>query len=165
MKDLKVKDIMKTDVAFCTTTDSLMRAADLMRRRDCGIVPIVDENKKLVGALTDRDLCLIVVARNRKASDVKAGEFVKEKTITCAAEDKVEGVLKKMRRHQLKRFIVVGEEKELVGIFSITDVLSSVGKNKTLKKKTYATLKAIFKPRPIVLREITEKEAETNGNL
>ena len=159
---MKVKDVMKTGAAFCTTADNLMRVADTMRRRDCGIVPIVDENKKVVGALTDRDLCLIVAARNRKASDVTAGEFVKEKIVTCAANDKVEDALRKMRRHQIKRLIVVGEEKELAGIFSITDVLRAVEKNKSLKKKTYATLKAIFKPRPIVLREMPEKENQPN---
>ncbi len=166
MKDLKVRDIMKIDAAFCQTTDNLMRVADTMRQRDCGIVPIVDENKKLVGVLTDRDLCLVVVARNRKASDIEALEIIKGKVVACAAEDKLEDALRKMRRHQIKRLVVVGEENELIGIFSITDVLPFVRKNKSLKKKIYATLKAIFKPRPIVLREISEREnSDADENL
>ena len=156
MKEMKVKDVMKTDVGFCSTEDNLMKAAEVMRARDCGIVPIVDENKKVVGMLTDRDLCLVVVARNRKASDVKTGELLDGKIIVCAAEDKLEDVLRKMRKYQIKRLAVAGRDGRLVGILSVNDILLAVRKDKDLKKKVYAALRAIVKPRPIVLREVSD---------
>jgi len=156
---MKVKDVMKTNVSFCSTEDSLMKAAEVMRHRDCGVVPIVDEDKKVVGMLTDRDLCLAVVARNRKASDVKTEELLRGKAIVCAAEDKLEDALRKMRKYQVKRLAAIGADGEVVGILSVTDVLQlAVRKDKKLKKKVYATLKAIFKPRPIVLREVSVSE-------
>ncbi|CAN5620746.1 MAG: CBS domain-containing protein [Acidobacteria bacterium] len=156
---MKVKDVMKTNVSFCSTEDSLMKAAEVMRHRDCGVVPIVDEDKKVVGMLTDRDLCLAVVARNRKASDVKTEELLRGKAIVCAAEDKLEDALRKMRKYQVKRLAAIGAGSELVGILSVTDVLQlAIRKDKKLKKKVYATLKAIFKPRPIVLREVSVSE-------
>ncbi|MBA4123483.1 MAG: CBS domain-containing protein [Acidobacteria bacterium] len=156
---MKVKDVMKTNVSFCSTEDSLMKAAEVMRHRDCGVVPIVDEDKKVVGMLTDRDLCLAVVARNRKASDVKTEELLRGKAIVCAADDKVEDALRKMRKYQVKRLAAIGADGEVVGILSVTDVLQlAVRKDKKLKKKVYATLKAIFKPRPIVLREVSVSE-------
>jgi len=65
---MKVKDVMKTNVSFCSTEDSLMKAAEVMRHRDCGVVPIVDEDKKVIGMLTDRDLCL---ARRPKSESVR----------------------------------------------------------------------------------------------
>lgn len=151
---MKVKDVMKTDVGFCSAEDSLMKAADVMRIRDCGAVPIVDENKKVIGILTDRDLCFAVVARNRKASDVKTGELLNGKLVVCAAEDKLEDVLRKMRKYRIKRLVAVGSEGELIGILSLSDVLLAVGKDKDLKKKVFSTLKSIYKPQPIVLREI-----------
>ncbi len=133
---MKVKDVMKTDVGFCSTEDSLMRAAEVMRHRDCGVVPIVDTNEKLVGMLTDRDLCLAVVARNRKASDVKTEELLRGKAIVCAADDKVEDALRKMRKYQVKRLAAIGADGEVVGILSVTDVLQlAVRKDKKLKKK------------------------------
>jgi CBS domain-containing protein len=158
MKKMKVKDVMKTDVGFCSAEDSLMKAADVMRGRDCGAIPIVDENKRVVGILTDRDLCLAVVARNRKASDVKTGELINGKLVVCAAEDKLEDALRKMRKYQIKRLVAVNNDGELVGILSLGDVLLSIGKDKDLKKEVYSTLKAIYKPKPILLREIDEKE-------
>jgi CBS domain-containing protein len=47
--------------------------------------------------LTDRDICLAVAARNRKASDVKTGELINGKAIVCSPDDKLEDALKKMR--------------------------------------------------------------------
>ena len=151
---MKVNDVMKTEVGFCSPEDSLMKAADIMRSRDCGAVPIVDENKRAIGILTDRDLCLAVVARNRKASDVKTVELINGKLIVCAAEDKLGDALRKMRKYRIKHLVAVGSEGELIGILPLSDVLLSVGKDKDLKKTFYSTLKAIYKPQPIVLREI-----------
>lgn len=157
---MRVKDIMKTDVAFCRTTDNLMRVASLMRQRDCGIVPIVDEKSKVVGVLTDRDLCLAVVARNRKASDVKAADLIGTAAIVCRSEDKIETVLKLMKKNQIKRLAVTNESGELAGIVSISDLLLGVRKSKNLKKKIYSTLKAVAKPRPIVLREVAANDED-----
>ncbi|MCY7344791.1 MAG: CBS domain-containing protein [Pyrinomonadaceae bacterium] len=151
---MKVKDAMKTDVAFCLTDDSLMKAADTMRMRDCGVVPIVDDARKAVGMLTDRDICLAIAARNRKASDVKTSELIKGKIIACFADDDLESALRKMRKYRVKRLAVVDTDNVLVGICSIADALLAVGKDKKLKKKIYTTIKSIVQPSPIVLREI-----------
>jgi len=155
---MKVKDVMKTDVGFCSTEDSLMKTAEMMLRRDCGVVPVVDENKQVVGMLTDRDLCLAIVARNRKSSDIKAKDLIKGEAIICAADDKIELVLRKLRVNQIKHLAVVGADGELVSILSVNDILLGVRKDKNLKKKIYSTLKAIAKPRPIVLREVNKSE-------
>ena len=162
---MRVKDVMKSDVGFCLAADNLMRVAETMLRRDCGIVPVVDEDKRVVGVLTDRDLCLAIVARNRKASDVKAGDLIKGEAIVCAADDKLEAVLRKLRKNQIKRLAVVGDGGELVGILSVSDILLGVRKDKKLKKKCYVTMKSLAKPRPIVLREIKKEATNEPDNV
>jgi CBS-domain-containing membrane protein len=163
---MKVKDVMKIDVGVCSAEDSLMKAAETMLRRDCGCVPIVDEERRVVGILTDRDLCLAIVARNRKASDVKTKDLIRTEVVSCAADDNIETALKKLRRNQIKRLPVIGENQELVGIVSISDFLLGVQKDKKLKKRIYATIKAAAKPRPIVLREVSaDKEKEKTENV
>lgn len=153
---------MKTHVGFCSAADNLMKAAEIMRRRECGAVPIVDERNRVVGMLTDRDVCLAVAARNRKASDVKCSELINgcKTVVFCAAEDKLEDALRKMRKHQIDRLAAIGAGGELVGILSIGDVLPAARRDKKLKKKIYATLEKISKPRPIVLREKESEEAK-----
>ena len=156
---MKVKDAMKIDVGACSTEDNLMKAAELMRVRDCGSIPLLDAEKKVVGMLTDRDICLAIASRNRKASDVKASDLPNNKAITCLAEDDLESALRKMRKHQIRRLAVVDKSHQLVGMLAISDVLLAVNKNKSLKKKIYSTLKAISQPKPIVLREINAPDS------
>lgn len=160
---MKVKDAMKTDVAFCSTDDSLMKVADTMRIRDCGVVPIVDDAQKVVGMLTDRDICLAIAARNRKASDVKASELIKGVIISCLADDDLENALRKMRKYRIKRLAVVDRNDVLSGILSIADALLAVRKDKKLKKKIYSTIKSIVKPSPIILREIGDRVPDTDA--
>ncbi|MGI8641801.1 MAG: CBS domain-containing protein [Pyrinomonadaceae bacterium] len=147
---------MMTDVGFCILEDNLIKAAEIMRQKDCGVVPVVNAKSKVVGIITDRDICIAVAARNKKVSQVKVKELTGGKIIGCAANDKIEDALKKMRKNQLKRLPVTDKSGKLVGILSLTDILISVRKDKKLKKKVYSTLKAIFQSHPIVLQEVDD---------
>ena len=111
--------------------------------------------------LTDRDVCLAIAGRNRKASDVKAEDLGKRKVISCYAEDDLEAALRKMRKYQIKRLAVVEKSGELAGILSIADFVLSAGKDKKLKKKIYAAIKKIAEPKPIVLREFAKHQTAT----
>lgn len=156
---MKVKKIMTTDVGFCALDDSLLKAVEIMRQKNCGVVPAVDTENRLAGIITDRDICLAAAdAPNRKISAIKAEEIIGGEVISCEPEDKIEAALKKMRKHQIKRLAVVDKDNQIVGILSITDVLRSAGKDKALKKLLFRTLSSIFEPRPIVLEEITAAE-------
>ena len=104
--------------------------------------------------LTDRDICFAAASAKGDISQMKIGEMLGAKIISCTSNDKVEDALKKMRKHQLKRLPVTAKNGEIVGILSTSDILLSARKNKKLKKKIYSTLEAIFQPRPIVLEEV-----------
>ncbi len=146
---------MTTDIGFCNLEDSLTKAAEIMWQKDCGVVPLVDEENKAVGMITDRDICIAAATRNRKTSDIKAKEMINGEVFSCAATDDLETALKKMKKNQLKRLPITDENGELVGILSITDILLCKQKDKKLKKKIYSTLKAIGTTHPIVLKEIS----------
>ncbi len=151
---MKVEKIMTLDIGCCRPNDYLVQAVEIMRQKDCGVVPVIDEDNKIVGMITDRDICFAALTNNKKISQIAVSELSGAKIITCAAHDKVEDVLKKMRKHQLKRLPVIGKNGELIGVLSVSDVLLNARKDKKLKKKIYSTLEAIFQPRPIVLEEV-----------
>lgn len=151
---MKVEKIMKLDIGCCRPNDDLMKAAEIMRQKDCGVVPVIDEENKIVGMITDRDVCFAALNNSGKISQISVSDLGGAKIVTCTANDKVEDALKKMRKYQLKRLPVVGKNGELVGILSVSDVLLNARKDKKLKKKIYSTLEAIFQPRPIVLEEV-----------
>lgn len=151
---------MTTDVGCCGLEDNLTKVVEVMRQKNCGVVPIVDAENRLAGIITDRDICLAIAELpNRKISTVKAKEITGGgEVIACAPEDKIETALKKMRKHQIKRLPVVDRDNQVAGILSITDILLSTGKDKALKKQAYQALKGIFEPRPILLQEIADSE-------
>lgn len=144
---------MTSDVGFCFPTDSLAKAAEIMRQKDCGAVPIISVENRVVGIITDRDICL-AVSKNAAPAKIKASEFCTENIIVCEPDDKIKDILKKMRKNKIKRLPVTSQSGELVGIISLTDVLLVTKKDKSLRKKVVSTLTAISKPRPITLREI-----------
>ena len=157
---MKVKTIMTKDVAFCHPSDDLIKAVEIMWRKDCGVVPVIDENRKVIKMITDRDVAICLASQNRRASEIKISELAKGKIVACPADDDVETALKKMKRKQIKRLPVVNKKRELVGILSITDVLLAAEKDKKLRKKVYSTLRAIGKPDPIILKEISVSAAK-----
>ena len=153
---MKIKQLMTKNTNSCQPADKLIKAVEIMRQNDCGAVPVVDENEKVVGMITDRDICLAVADTGSKISQIKVEKLMTKKIISCSPDDKIEDALKKMRKNQLKHLAVTGKDNKIVGILSVTDVLISVRKDKKLKKKIYKTLEAIFQPRPIVLQEFSD---------
>jgi CBS domain-containing protein len=74
---MKIKDIMTREPATCSPTTNLATAAKVMLDADCGILPVVDDNAKLVGIVTDRDMYIALATRNRLASEVNVGEVAR----------------------------------------------------------------------------------------
>jgi CBS domain-containing protein len=151
---MKVKKMMKTDVGCCNSDDDLTKVIGIMLLKDCGAVPVVDDENKLVGIVTDRDICLAIGKLDQKTSEIKIGDIMKNRIIACSPDDELKTALKKLKRFKVRRLPVVDKNRKIVGILSITDFLVSLKKDKSIRKKVYSTLKAIGKPKPIVLREI-----------
>jgi len=158
---MKVKKIMTAEAGFCFTEESLSRAVEIMWQRDCGSVPVIDAEMKVVGMITDRDIAIAASSRDKKTSEISVGEVVGKKVFTCSEKDDAEDVLKKMRRARVKRLPVTDENGSLVGIVSIADLILKAPK---LKKKIHSALKSIVKPRPIVLKQVAEVETEENSS-
>lgn len=153
---MKVKDLMTGEPGYVRDSESLTKAADIMWQRDCGAVPIVDAEMKVSGMITDRDICKALTNRNKKASEIKAGEIATGEVIGCRPDDKITDALKKMKKNQLRRLPVRDGDKKLIGIISIRDIIFASEKKKALRKKAYSALLQIAKPSSIVLHEITE---------
>jgi CBS domain-containing protein len=98
-----------------------------MRDEDTGIVPIVESghSRKLVGVVTDRDLCLGLIA-GQTAGDpsiVPVEECMTTKVINCKPDDDIETALELMRENQVRRILVVDEQNTVQGIVSMADLV------------------------------------------
>lgn len=114
-------DIMHPGAQWIPATESLDRAAQLMRRLDVGALPISDADERLCGILTDRDIVVECVAQGHDPSKVTAGDLARGTPRWIESTADVGDVLEEMESHQIRRLPVI-ENKKLVGMISESDL-------------------------------------------
>jgi len=120
---MKVKDVMTPDAKAIWINDSLAAAAKEMWENDCGVLPIIGEDGKVVGMLTDRDICMAAAMRDRSPSHISIQEVINTAVFSTTPEDEVTHALKLMREHKIRRLPVLNTEGELAGILSMNDIV------------------------------------------
>lgn len=120
---MKVKDVMTPDAKAIWLTESLADAAKEMWENDCGVLPIIKDGRKVVGMITDRDICMAVAMRDRNPSAISVEEVMNRIVFAAEAEEEIDQALQTMREHKVHRLPVLNLEGELEGILSIADIL------------------------------------------
>jgi CBS domain-containing protein len=132
---MRIGDTCTRDVVQCTRTATALELAQLMRSSHVGDVVVVDERdgyKIPVGIVTDRDLALEVIARERDPAAVTAGELIGAELVTAGEQDDIYEVTELMRFKGVRRVPVVDERGGLAGIVTLDDLLSLIGGELTL---------------------------------
>ncbi|MGW3495000.1 CBS domain-containing protein [Streptomyces sp. NPDC001020] len=114
-------EIMHRGAQWIPAHETLDRAAQLMRELNVGALPISDENERLCGILTDRDIVVGCVAMGHDPSRVTAGEMAKGTPRWIDSGADIDEVLDEMEGHQIRRLPVI-ENKRLVGMISEADL-------------------------------------------
>jgi CBS domain-containing protein len=114
-------DIMHRGAQWIPAHETLDRAAQLMRELNVGALPISDENERLCGILTDRDIVVGCVAMGHDPSRVTAGDMAQGTPRWIDAGANVDEVLNEMEEHKIRRLPVI-ENKRLVGMISESDL-------------------------------------------
>ena len=115
-------EVMTKSPKTCAPTDFVQQAAQLMKSEDVGPIPIVGDNGKLEGIITDRDIVLKVVAEGRDPKTTKLADVMSTDLITCTADGDIEETLDLMEDNQVRRIPVVDASGRLVGIISQADI-------------------------------------------
>lgn len=140
---MNVKSLMTSELRTCTRTTTLAEAAALMLDADCGILPVVDDEGKLVGVVTDRDMYIALATRNQLASQLTVGDVARGKVFTCGPDDDVQSALATMKQHHIRRLPVEGFGGTVVGIISMNDILLAAGKKGVGSADIIETFQAI----------------------
>ena len=125
---MRVRDIMTPDPAWCTPVSTAREAATLMREHDCGSIPVVqsEQNRNLVGTVTDRDLAIRGLAEGL-GPEARIGELMTPSPVTCGPDDEVETVREVMVASLVRRVPVVDADGALVGIVAQADIAREEG--------------------------------------
>ena len=147
---LTARDIMTPNVTTCREDADLGTAARIMWERDCGVVPVVDGDGRVVGVLTDRDICIAAATRSQSPGEIRAGELIAKPLDTCSPDDTVEEILRVMQRSKVRRLPVVDRDGRLAGMVSLGDVaVRADGRaDPELHDEVFQALRAISQPPP-----------------
>jgi CBS domain-containing protein len=123
---MKVQEIMSTTVIACRPEDSVNQAAQIMWEHDCGAVPVVDADERVVGMLTDRDVCMAAYTQGRPLWDVPVANACSHAVYSCQLNDTLQTAENLMRVAQIRRLPVVDDGGKLRGIVSLGDLAAHV---------------------------------------
>jgi CBS domain-containing protein len=129
---VKIVEIMTRDVHTCTPNDTLATAAQIMWENDCGAVPVVDRDGKLVGLITDRDLAMAAQLQGVALRESSVASAMARDVKSCSPQDTPATVQAMMQQHRIRRVPVVDNDRRLVGIISLGDLAYVMSTQQTL---------------------------------
>jgi CBS domain-containing protein len=122
MTAMKVKDVMTANVRTCFMSDNLAAAVQLMWEQDCGCVPVLNEHARVVGMVTDRDVCITVFFQGVSLSEIKISTVMSKQLFVCSSDDDLAAAGKIMCEKKVRRLPVLDSQARLVGLLSLSDI-------------------------------------------
>lgn len=118
---MRVKDVMHSGVTWVDPNTPVPELAKKMRDEDIGAIP-VGENDRLVGMVTDRDICCRGIADGRDPSRLTARDVMSKGIFYCRIGDDLNNALDAMSKKHVRRLTVIDDNKRMVGMLSLGDV-------------------------------------------
>ena len=131
---MKVKDLMTKNLITCDINNSIHQISQKMKKYDIGFMIITDK-KKVEGIITDRDIVIQMISNY----DHKVKDYISKNIYTINQGETIDYALDMMKEKKVKRLLVT-DKLRVVGVISLSDILSKADKN----KKIIDTIKAIY---------------------
>jgi CBS domain-containing protein len=121
---MRIRELMTTNVKSCSEDTDLATAAKMMWDGDCGIVPVLNGERHVVGVITDRDICIAAATRSVIPAELRVRDVMSRGVAVVAERDDVQAALSALKEKRVRRLPVVDDEDRLVGIISLNDLVS-----------------------------------------
>jgi CBS domain-containing protein len=123
------RDVMTRGPECVEEGESVLDAAKRLAELDVGAMPICDQEGRVKGMLTDRDIVVKVLAQGKEPQSTTAGELEQGEPVTVRADDSIDDALRAMKEHKVRRLPVMDGD-DLVGIISQADVATNIEEDK-----------------------------------
>ena len=158
---MRVQDVMMRTPAVCGPETNLGAAIEIMWNRNCGLLPIINAAQKVIGVVTDRDLCVALGTRNRLPGEITVGQVTGSVIYSCGAGDDIHTALETMGREKVRRLVVLNAQGGVEGILSMDDVVLHAlpamagGRTELSQSEVVETLRKVYGPQlPQVVRQL-----------
>ncbi|MDX1660291.1 MAG: CBS domain-containing protein [Gemmatimonadota bacterium] len=119
---MRASEMMTGGPKACRPDDPVQRALDHMDACECGAVPVVDDDRTVVGIVTDRDIVFGVRQNDGRMEGLRVSACMTAHPVTVRQDDAAEEVVRRMRESRVRRVPVVDEDGTLVGIVAQADL-------------------------------------------
>jgi CBS domain-containing protein len=141
---LRARDIMTKDVVACHRDTNIREVAKLMRDEDTGALPVIDNDNKVIGIITDRDIVVRALADKDQSFDAFiVNDVMSDEIYSVRPNDRIVDCIKKMGDKQVRRIVVTDDNYRLKGIISLSDVATEAEYDRELSD----TIEEICKPK------------------
>jgi CBS domain-containing protein len=124
---MEVREVMTPNVECIRPEASLMDAARKMKKLDVGPLPVCGDGDRLIGMITDRDIVVRALADGRDMEETKVQDIMTPEVHFCLEEHDVHHAARLMRDKQIRRLVVLNDDRRLVGIVSLGDLATEGG--------------------------------------
>lgn len=124
-----IGEICNRNVIIATRDTSVTELAKLMREHHVGSIVVIEQQNECnipVGIITDRDLVIELLSKDIDTKSISAGDIMSMELVTVRDANHVYDTLKLMRGKGIRRMPVVNDEKVLIGILTVDDLLDVV---------------------------------------
>lgn len=133
---MKVNELMSKDIIVAYKNEKVFEVAHKMKKYNIGFMPVVDKDK-IIGIITDRDIVINCISNNNDKNET-IENYINKSIISIESKKLIEQALALMSEHKVKR-LIVNENNKIVGIISLSDILST-----NLEKQLLKTIKSIW---------------------
>ena len=127
---MRIEQLMTKQPRTCRTGDGLDAAARIMWDHDIGAVPVIAENGRLAGIITDRDVCMAALFTGASLAAIPVREHMSRQVFTVTPEDSVETAEEVMAAQQVRRLPVLSSTGEVVGMVTLSDLTRAAVESK-----------------------------------
>ena len=146
---MHVKELMQRPVITCSIDRTLNEVARLMWDHDLGTIPVVDADGRLVGIVTDRDICMSAYTQGLTLSSIPVPTAMSSQVLCCHIDDVVETAEQLMREGQVRRLPVIDNDGRPIGMLALNDLarLAASARRSGIDRDLIQTFGAICTPR------------------
>lgn len=120
-----LKDLCTTDVVCCAPDLRVLDAALLMRQKHVGDLVVVNDpdDQTPIGIVTDRDIVVEVLGKGLDPHAVTVRDIMRGPAVIARDSDDAAQAMERMRAHGVRRMPVMAENRQLIGIVTLDDLL------------------------------------------
>jgi CBS domain-containing protein len=148
---MKIEELMTKTPTTILGQDTLDIAAKKLWDSDCGVLPVVGGDGRLVGIITDRDICMSAWTKGQLLTAIHVDEAMSKQVFSVKPDQDIDAAELLMAEKQVRRLPVVDADGKPVGILSMNDVAREAARTGGRLKEGIAraiqTIAAICQPR------------------